>query len=70
QGEGYNEMRFEDAKGGEGLFMHAQKDMSTTVKDNQTTTVEKGNQTVTVEKGDRTVTSRPEMKPQILPKGA
>ncbi|WP_425521071.1 type VI secretion system tip protein TssI/VgrG [Yersinia pestis] len=56
QGEGYNEMRFEDAKGGEGLFMHAQKDMSTTVKDNQTTTVEKGNQTVTVEKGDRTVT--------------
>ncbi|MCE4114467.1 type VI secretion system tip protein TssI/VgrG, partial [Yersinia pseudotuberculosis] len=56
KGEGYNEMRFEDAKGGEGLFMHAQKDMSTTVKDNQTTTVEKGNQTVTVEKGDRTVT--------------
>ncbi|WP_049601755.1 type VI secretion system Vgr family protein, partial [Yersinia similis] len=52
KGEGYNEMRFEDAKGGEGLFMHAQKDMSTTVKDNQTNMVEKGNRILTVALGD------------------
>ncbi|CAM4151603.1 type VI secretion system tip protein VgrG [Serratia sp. arafor3] len=52
KGEGFNELRFEDAKGGEGLFMHAQKDMSTTVKDNQDLTVEMGNRKVTVVTGD------------------
>lgn len=52
KGEGFNELRFEDAKGGEGLFMHAQKDMSTTVKDNQTNMVEKGNRILTVALGN------------------
>jgi type VI secretion system secreted protein VgrG len=31
KGKGYNELRFEDAKGREGLFLHAQKDMTTIV---------------------------------------
>ncbi|CAI1690741.1 Uncharacterized protein conserved in bacteria [Serratia fonticola] len=52
KGEGFNELRFEDAKGGEGLFLHAQKDMSTTVKDNQTNMVEKGNRILTVALGN------------------
>ncbi len=39
KGEGFNELRFEDAKGGEGLFMHAQKDMSTTVLNDRATQV-------------------------------
>lgn len=39
KGEGFNELRFEDAKGGEGLFMHAQKDMSITVLNDQMTQV-------------------------------
>ncbi|MGI3089805.1 bacteriophage T4 gp5 trimerization domain-containing protein, partial [Yersinia pseudotuberculosis] len=39
KGEGYNEMRFEDAKGGEGLFMHAQKDMTTMVLNDRKTDV-------------------------------
>ncbi|NYA43039.1 type VI secretion system tip protein VgrG [Serratia fonticola] len=42
KGEGFNELRFEDAKGGEGLFLHAQKDMSTTVLNDKTTTVKGG----------------------------
>ncbi|WP_195918409.1 bacteriophage T4 gp5 trimerisation domain-containing protein, partial [Erwinia sorbitola] len=52
KGEGFNELRFEDAKGREELFMHAQKDMSTTVKDNQELTVEMGHRNVTVVTGD------------------
>ncbi|WP_231617099.1 type VI secretion system Vgr family protein [Erwinia sorbitola] len=52
KGEGFNELRFEDAKGREELFMHAQKDMNTTVKDNQELTVEMGHRNVTVVTGD------------------
>ncbi|WP_426578146.1 type VI secretion system tip protein VgrG [Xenorhabdus stockiae] len=51
KGEGYNELLFEDAKGSELLALHAQKDMSTTVKDNQSLVVEKGNRTLTIQKG-------------------
>ncbi|PSH16017.1 phage baseplate protein [Yersinia pseudotuberculosis] len=56
KGEGYNEMRFEDAKGGEGLFMHAQRDMSTTVKNDQSLTVESGNRTLNILVGNETKT--------------
>ena len=53
KGEGFNELRFEDAKGGEGLFMHAQKDMSTIVLNDRSTTV-MANHTETVLK-DQTI---------------
>ncbi|PHM36215.1 type VI secretion system tip protein VgrG [Xenorhabdus innexi] len=58
KGEGYNELLFEDAKGSELLSMHAQKDMNTLVKDNQSLVVEKGNRTLTIQTGDefKTVT--------------
>ncbi|WP_240651692.1 type VI secretion system tip protein TssI/VgrG, partial [Serratia microhaemolytica] len=39
KGEGYNELRFEDAKGMEGLFLHAQRDMTTQVRNNRVTEV-------------------------------
>ncbi|RDK87741.1 type VI secretion system secreted protein VgrG [Enterobacillus tribolii] len=39
KGQGYNELKFEDANGQEMLSMHAQKDMSTTVLNNRTTVV-------------------------------
>ena len=39
EGAGYNEISFEDAAGEENLFMHAQKDMTTKVLNNQTTNV-------------------------------
>ncbi|WP_390900385.1 type VI secretion system Vgr family protein [Serratia fonticola] len=55
KGEGFNELRFEDAKGGEGLHLHAQKDMETIVLNDQSLTVYKdrtksivGNETNTV----------------------
>ena len=54
-GGGSNEIRFEDKKGSEEIFIHAQKDMNTTVKlGNQTNTVKEGTQSVTV-KGDTTL---------------
>ncbi|EIH3908971.1 type VI secretion system tip protein VgrG [Escherichia coli] len=55
KGEGFNELRFEDATSNEQLYMHAQKDMVTEVLHDRTTTVDhdhtetvKNNQTVTV----------------------
>ncbi|MBX7084218.1 MAG: type VI secretion system tip protein VgrG [Nannocystaceae bacterium] len=38
-GDGSNEIRFEDAAGSEELYLHAQKDMNTSVGNNQSTTV-------------------------------
>lgn len=55
KGDGFNELRFEDATAKEQIYMHAQKDMKTEVLHDKTTTVEhdhtetvKNNQTVTV----------------------
>ncbi|MGJ0580179.1 type VI secretion system tip protein VgrG [Xenorhabdus bovienii] len=58
KGEGYNELLFEDAKGSEKLALHAQKDMHTTVKNDQSLVVEAGDRTLTIQKGDefKTVT--------------
>ncbi|WP_340621565.1 type VI secretion system tip protein TssI/VgrG [Xenorhabdus siamensis] len=49
KGEGFNELRFEDAKGSEEVFIHAQKDMKTTVLNNRETHV-LANHSETVEK--------------------
>lgn len=55
KGNGFNELRFEDATGKEQIYMHAQKDMQTEVLHDRTTMVDhdhtetvKNNQTVTV----------------------
>ncbi|HDR2159561.1 TPA: type VI secretion system tip protein VgrG [Enterobacter cancerogenus] len=55
KGDGFNELRFEDATGNEQLYMHAQKNMVTEVLNDRTTTVNhdhnetvKNNQSVTV----------------------
>ncbi|HCL5371926.1 TPA: type VI secretion system tip protein VgrG, partial [Salmonella enterica] len=47
KGSGFNELRFEDATGQEELYMHAQKDMTTEVLHDRTTTVN-NNHTETV----------------------
>ncbi|WP_158019929.1 hypothetical protein [Photorhabdus sp. RM157S] len=39
KGEGYNELRFEDAKGSEALSLHAQKNMTTVVLNDRETRV-------------------------------
>ena len=62
-GDGFNELRFEDKKGSEEVYLQAQKDMNVLIKNSWTETVhqdravtiEEGNETLTVSKGDRTV---------------
>jgi type VI secretion system secreted protein VgrG len=46
-GGGYNELRFEDKKDSEEIFLHAQKDLNEVVEHDHTTTV-KNNQVITV----------------------
>ncbi len=55
KGNAGNEMRFEDKKDAEELYLHAQKDMVVEVENDLTTTVIAGNEAHTVKKGDRTV---------------
>ena len=52
EGSGFNELSFEDANGAEQIFMHAQKDLSRIVKDNESTVVEGGNRSINVQAGD------------------
>jgi type VI secretion system secreted protein VgrG len=67
-----NELRFEDKKGSEQIYFHAEKDFvrevenddkltvdhdqSIEIKNNRTETIKEGNDTVTISKGNRTVT--------------
>ena len=51
----FNEFTFDDKKGSELLFLHAQKDMKTEVENDQTLTVE-NDRTVTINKGNESVT--------------
>lgn len=61
-GEGFNELRFEDAKDAEEIWIHAQKDLNVKVLNNESKTVDidqclnvGGNQTIVV-KGNQTIT--------------
>ena len=67
----FNEIRFEDKKGSEEVYVHAEKDLvtyvendetrtvdhdrTTTIKNNETKTVTEGNESTTIKKGDRTL---------------
>ncbi|MES2317736.1 MAG: type VI secretion system tip protein TssI/VgrG [Pseudomonadota bacterium] len=55
-GGGANEIRFEDKKDSEELYLHAQKDMTTLVENDRASKVAKGNDTLLVDKGTRSVT--------------
>ena len=53
QGSGFNELRFEDKKGGEEVYMHAERDFLRVVKNNDALkvgfeTAEKGDQTIDI----------------------
>ena len=50
-----NELRFEDKKDAEQLYLHAQKDMQVEIENDLATTLAKGSETHTVTAGDRTV---------------
>ena len=51
----YNELRFEDLKGSEEIFIQAEKDFNTLVKDNHSRTVKKGDENISVSAGNRSL---------------
>ena len=55
-GGGYNEVRFEDKKGEEEIYMHAQKDMNIDVLNDRNTKIHKGHEILEVQKGFRETT--------------
>lgn len=55
-GGGYNEMSMNDTKGKEGMTIHAQKDMGTTVENDRSATIVGGSDTIAVQAGTRAVT--------------
>lgn len=55
QGTAGNELRFEDKKDAEQLYLHAQKDMLVEIENALTTTLKKGAELHTLDEGDRTV---------------
>ncbi|WP_028105151.1 type VI secretion system Vgr family protein [Pseudoduganella violaceinigra] len=55
QGSAGNELRFEDKKDSEELYLHAQKDMKTEVENDRSARIIKGNESLKVEQGTRTV---------------
>ena len=55
-GEGYNELRFEDKKGSEEIFIHAEKDYNAVVEHDKTLEITKGDWTSELKDGNKTVT--------------
>lgn len=53
-GDGFNELKFSDVAGAEEVFVHAQKDLNTVVKDSETHSIEAGNRLVRLHAGDET----------------
>jgi len=54
----FNELRFEDKKGSEEIYLHAEKDMQVVIENNQTITVgatkkDKGDRTTTIQHDDK-----------------
>jgi len=54
--EHFNELRFEDKKGKEEVYLHAEKDFTRVVEDSETATIKQGDRSVFVEMGDDQVT--------------
>ncbi|MDH3325969.1 MAG: type VI secretion system tip protein VgrG [Gammaproteobacteria bacterium] len=48
----FNELRFEDKKDSEEVYIHAQKDFNTEINQNRTTTIEEGDDTYLLKKGN------------------
>ena len=54
-GKGFNEIRMEDKKGKEEIFIQAEKDMKSRIKNDRTIIVDKGDEKHTITKGKRTL---------------
>jgi len=48
----FNELRFEDKKDAEEIYIHAQKDFNTEINENRSVTIEKGDDTYLLKKGN------------------
>jgi type VI secretion system secreted protein VgrG len=55
-GGGFNEFRYEDKKGSEEIFLHAQKDWNSVVEHSRTLLIKTGDDTTTINDGKRDVT--------------
>jgi type VI secretion system secreted protein VgrG len=55
EGTAGNEIRMEDKKDAEELYLHAQKDMKVEIENDLSTSLVEGSETHTIEKGDRTL---------------
>jgi type VI secretion system secreted protein VgrG len=58
----YNEIRFEDAKGSEEVYLQAEKDLNILVKNNLAATIEQENDETTINCGDRVVVIKGEAR--------
>ncbi|PIZ32755.1 MAG: hypothetical protein COY39_04530 [Alphaproteobacteria bacterium CG_4_10_14_0_8_um_filter_37_21] len=54
-GEGYNELCFEDKKNEEKIFIHAQKDMNLVIENERTEEIVEGDDTLTITAGSKTI---------------
>ncbi|MDR3101087.1 MAG: type VI secretion system tip protein VgrG [Paraburkholderia sp.] len=54
KGDGFNELRFSDVNGSQEVFLHAQKDMNTVIKNDESHTLEGGSRNVSLLKGSET----------------
>lgn len=59
-GGGFNEFRYEDKKGSEEIYLHAQKDWNSVVEHSRTLLVKTGDDTTTIKVGKRDVTLKGE----------
>jgi len=55
-GGGFNEFRYEDKKGSEEIYLHAQKDWNSVVENLRTAKINESNDTIDVMKGNRAIT--------------
>jgi len=56
-GDGFNELRFDDKKGNEQIYVHAQFNMDTEIEHNETRLIKAGTRQITVKGGDETHTN-------------
>lgn len=55
EGDAGNELRFDDTKDSEELYIHAQKDMTVEIENDRNETLNKGSDSLTITEGDRTI---------------
>lgn len=58
--EGNNELRFDDKKDSEEIYIHAQKDMNIEIEDSRTEDIIAGDDTLTIKKGNKSITQEGE----------